>query len=111
MNRQARVVWEVPRWDCPGKQIQALSEWQSYGNVTFFEAVRDLALQASDRKKSVDQVKIEVRDEHDPSIPPAVFDVEVTREARVLNPRQGFDKQEPKGFLASVWDLITGATK
>lgn len=111
MNRQARVVCNLPNWDGPGVRVHGLTEWYSYGETTFFEAARDLALQVADHKKSVDQVKIEVRDEHDPSIPPAVFDLEVTREARVLNPRRDADRLkvvEGKGILVSVWDLIIG---
>lgn len=101
-NRQARLVADLETG------LYAMTSWQSYGDVPFFTAARKLALEVSDPKKSVDVVKIEVRDENDPSVPPAIFDVEVTREARILNPRLDTDALESKGFLASVWDLITG---
>jgi hypothetical protein len=85
MNRQARVVADIPSGRI------ALSKWHSYGNVGFFDAVRKCALATANPDFPSVKLSIEVRDEHDAMIPPAVYKVEVVREVRILNPRRDAD--------------------
>ena len=84
MNRQARVVF-----DASGRVKH--TRWESYGNVGFFDALRQCALTWANPDYRNTLLWIEVRDEHDATIPPAVYKVEVVREARILNPRRDAD--------------------
>lgn len=103
MNRQARVVSTMPSGTIP------ITDWVSYGDVTFFDAARQLALEESDFRDGVCRIKIEVRDEHDRVIPPAMFDLEVTREARILNPRRDTDNVENDSkLLSGILDRAKG---
>ena len=98
MNRQARVVADIPSGRI------AMTKWQSYGNVGFFDAVRKCALATANPDFPSVKLSIEVRDEHDTTIPPAVYKVEVVREARILNPRRDADV-EPFSFWKSIKNL------
>jgi hypothetical protein len=100
MDRQARVV--INRY---GAGITPITEWESYGSVGFFDAVRQHALENT---VGSGLLSIETRDADSPEDGSKVFRVEVTREARILNPRLDTDKNESKGLLANVWGLIVG---
>jgi hypothetical protein len=101
MNRQARVVMFGTT---DQREIVPVTDWFDFGNVTFFEAVKALALQEAALLEGAIFLNIQTRDEHDPRIPPAVFKVEVKREAKILNPRRCSDKPMPKSFMAKVWE-------
>jgi hypothetical protein len=100
MNRQARVIIT----NSSTGEAFSMHRWDSYGEVTFFEAIKQHALLYSNKSYPSVKLSIEVRDEHDPSIPPAVYHVEVTREVRILNPRRDADK--PKTFWDRLWSLV-----
>lgn len=100
MNRQARVV--INRFDAGPTPV---TEWESYGAVGFFSAVRQHALENTVGSGSL---SIETRDADSPEEGSKVFRVEVVREARILNPRLDTDKQESKGLLSRIWDLVLG---
>ena len=75
MNRQAR--------------LEGSQEWRSYGNVTFFEALKSEAIRTSQRN-SLCPAKwvIEVRCESEPENIDT-FEVQTTIHAEILNPRKG----------------------
>lgn len=100
MNRQARVV--INRSDAGPTPI---TEWTSYGPVTFFKAIRQHALENT---VGSELLTIETRDADSPEEGSWIFRVEVVREARILNPRLDTDKQESKGLLSRIWDLVLG---
>ena len=100
MNRQARVV--VNRYDAGPTPI---TEWESYGNVGFFDAIRQHALENT---VGSGLLSIETRDGDSPEEGSKVFRVEVSRKAEVLNPRLDTDKHESQGLLSRVWELIVG---
>jgi hypothetical protein len=102
MNRQARVV--INLYDARPTPI---TEWDSYGNVNFFAAVRQHAL-ANTVGSGI--VSIETRDADSLEEGSKVYVVEVTREARILNPRLDTDwkEKESANLLSRVWNLILG---
>jgi len=100
MNRQARVVIT----NTSTGEIIPMHDWDSYGDVTFFEAIKQHASLYSNKTFPAVKLSIEVRDEHDLAIPPAVYRVEVTREVRIFNPRRDADK--PKTFWDRLWSLV-----
>lgn len=75
MNRQAR--------------LEGSKEWHSYGNVTFFEAIKTEAILVS-RRNSLCECNwvIECRCESEPE-KIDTFTVQVTLHAEILNPRKG----------------------
>ena len=99
MNRQARVVADIPSGRI------AMTKWHSYGNVGFFDAVRKCALATANPDFPSVNLSIEVRDEHDATIPPAVYKVEVVREVRILNPRRDADV-EPVSVPSWIGGLL-----
>jgi hypothetical protein len=62
-------------------------EWQSHGDVTFFQALRDRAI-AESKKHGTRKWLIDVRCESDPETVDT-FEVQTTIQAEVLNPRKG----------------------
>lgn len=72
MNRQAR--------------LEGSKDWNSYGNVSFFEALKAEAIGTSERSGICGTWVIECRCESDPAVI-ATFSVQVTLHAVVLNPR------------------------
>lgn len=104
MNRQARTV--VQKTD---GEVFPVGKWINYGDAGFFEAIRDHALKYAPASTGPIVLSIEVRDCEDPAISPAVYRVEVVREARILNPRRDADKHEQAPTLAGVWRRIKEA--
>lgn len=75
MNRQAR--------------LEGSKEWHSYGDVTFFEAIKTEAIQTSRRNSLCEcNLTIECRCESEPE-KIDTFTVQVTLHAEILNPRKG----------------------
>lgn len=75
MNRQAKLL--------------GAKEWHSYGNVTFFEAIKAEAKLASKRNSLCEWTwVIECRCESEPDKIDE-YEVQVTLHAEVLNPRKG----------------------
>lgn len=74
MNRQAR--------------LEGSRDWHSYGNVTFFEAIKSEAKRVSKRNSLCEATwLIECRCESDPDRIEE-YEVQVTLHAKVLNPRK-----------------------
>jgi len=75
MNRQAR--------------LEGSKEWTDYGNVTYFQAIRDCAIQAS-RKCGLVDVKwiVEARCMTEPESVDT-FEVQTSLHAEILEPRKG----------------------
>lgn len=73
VNRQAR--------------LEGSDDWEDFGNVPFYEAVRSLAIETSEKHGTGTWV-IEVRCESDPENITTV-DVKTTIQAEILNPRLG----------------------
>jgi hypothetical protein len=106
MNRQARtVMFGVTDPD----EVQPLGNWESHGNVCFWDAVKRTALNQTEPNSEPVLVNVQTRDADDPEIPPCVVKVEVCRETRILNPRRDSDRPEVPGLLSGVWGLIRGA--
>lgn len=72
MNRQARIEG---------------APWESYGNVSFFEAIKRHAI-AMSNQRGIGIWVIQCRCESDP-INIDTFEVQTTIQAEVLNPRKG----------------------
>jgi hypothetical protein len=73
MNRQAR--------------LEGSKEWNSYGDRTFFQAIRKLAIDTSD-KHGIGTWVIECRCESDPENI-ETYEVQTSIHAEILNPRNG----------------------
>jgi hypothetical protein len=73
VNRQARLEGSV--------------KWIDYGNVTFFRAIQNCAIDTSE-KHGIGIWVIECRCESEPETIDT-FEVQTTIEAEVLNPRKG----------------------
>lgn len=73
MNRQTR--------------LEGSTQWNSHGNCTFFQAIRNEAIRTSE-KHGIGKWIIEVRCETEPGIIDT-FDVQTSIHAEVLNPRKG----------------------
>ncbi|XZE18782.1 hypothetical protein SH449x_004087 [Pirellulaceae bacterium SH449] len=103
MDRQARVVmFGVTDPD----EVIPLGGWESHGNVCFWEAVRRTALNQTPAHRDPVLVNVETRDADDPSIPPCVVKVEVSRDTRILNPRRGTDRPEVPSLLSTAWNMV-----
>lgn len=75
MNRQAR--------------LKGAKDWTSYGNVTFFEAIKAEAKRAARRNNMCEWIwVVECRCESEPDRIEE-YEVQVTLHAEVLNPRKG----------------------
>lgn len=75
INRQAR--------------LEGSSIWNSYGNVSFFEAIKAEAIRTSKRNSICEAVwEIECRCETEPDVMDS-FEVQVNLHAEILNPRKG----------------------
>jgi hypothetical protein len=73
MNRQTR--------------LEGSKEWNSHGNSTFFQAIRNEAIRTSE-KHGVGKWVIEVRCETEPETIDT-YEVQTSIYAEVLNPRKG----------------------
>jgi hypothetical protein len=73
MNRQTR--------------LEGSQQWNSHGNSTFFQAIRNEAIQTSE-KHGIGKWVIEVRCETEPE-KIEEYEVQTSIHAEVLNPRKG----------------------
>jgi hypothetical protein len=74
MNRQAR--------------LEGAKEWNSYGKVSFFEALKAEAIATAEKSGIFGIWIVECRCESDPAVIDT-FSVQVTLHAEILNPRNG----------------------
>lgn len=65
-----------------------MASWNSYGNVTFFEALKKEAIATSNRSGIFGAWVVQCRYENEPTVIDT-FSVQVTLHAEILNPRKG----------------------
>lgn len=106
MNRQARTVMFGVT---DPNEVVPIGNWESHGNVCFWDAVKRTALNQTEPKSEPVLVNVQTRDADDPQIPPCVVKVEVSRETRILNPRRNADQVTEPCLLSNVWGMVTGA--
>ncbi len=82
LNRQARLAQEF--------DTHEPMEWESFGDVSLFEAARGLAIRtATERNYPFYVWRIEVRCESTPEIPVETYQIMTSIVAEVLDPRKG----------------------